>query len=431
MNNQKQKKINNKKDKVSYVISNTKKIVILSLMFLMSIMIVVNTYATVNTISYSYLDVNLINQDPDPANPGGYVELRFKVEKLGNAEFDDVEFYLEAEYPFSFDASDEPLKKVGGWKGYSTGDNYYTLYYKLRVDENAIEDDYKLNLKTRYTSAGKWNNNQFIVRVGDSNDPNLQVGLIETQPLRLTADIDESELSVELMNIGKGDAENVIVDIVLPQGFTATYGYSYRSKLGTIENGDSKVAKFYIDTEEDLEAGVYSTELIVKYIEEDDEDNEYTEKVIPFDIIVLDKPSFKILEYKIEPQNPMPGDDVVLQAVILNSGKDSDSVSFRVLKDSSQPFNFDEKSDYVGTLDKDQRGDALLRFTIDDDANVKEYIMDVEMRGVYDNEVYVNSDTIKINLANKGFSMKNLLTAIVVILGIVGLIFYFYTKNKK
>src|SRR3989344_3612728 len=47
------------------------------------------------------LTVTFLSQDPDPVEPGSYVDLRWKVENLGTQELQDVQFVLDVDYPFS------------------------------------------------------------------------------------------------------------------------------------------------------------------------------------------------------------------------------------------------------------------------------------------------------------------------------------------
>ena len=90
--------------------------------------------------------VTLMNQQPDPADPGSYLELRWSVENYGIDPADSVLFELVPEYPFSLDYGQNAtryLTKIAGSDDYS-----YTLYYKVRVDENAVEGNNEIKLLT-------------------------------------------------------------------------------------------------------------------------------------------------------------------------------------------------------------------------------------------------------------------------------------------
>ncbi|MCK4883467.1 MAG: hypothetical protein KAS30_01220, partial [Candidatus Diapherotrites archaeon] len=261
---------------------------------------------------FAYLKATFLNQDPDPAEPGKYVELRWKIEKFGSDELEDVTFVLEPQYPFSFDSSDVPEKNIGSWIGYSGEKFFYTLYYKIKVDENAVEDTYPIILKYK-GSSNNWASYEYDVFVQKKDKPEFVLGSMITSPTKLVADTEDAELKIELQNIGDGDAENVKVEIELPQGISATYGYSDQSNLGSIESGAGKTASFFVDVDESMISGEQKAKLIVSYKEESDEDNEYKTKILDLSIPVKDKPLFEVSNVKSNPEQIKAGDVVELR----------------------------------------------------------------------------------------------------------------------
>ena len=49
--------------------------------------------------SSSNLRVTLVNQEPDPAEPGSYMDVRFRIENYGSGNAEFVEFEIIPEYP--------------------------------------------------------------------------------------------------------------------------------------------------------------------------------------------------------------------------------------------------------------------------------------------------------------------------------------------
>ena len=202
--------------------------------------------ATDDKYNYAKLTETLLNQDPDSVEPGNYVELRFKIEKEGNDELTSIQYELVPEYPFSFDGSDSAIKTLNDWIGTSDDKEYYTLYYKLKVDEDALEGTYELKLYQTSANTPNKKEIKFDVRVEEKKSPELIVGKVITTPSKLIADYDEALIKVEIVNVGDETAEQVIVDMVLPQDFEESFGYSTRVNLGSIEAGESKYAEFYV-----------------------------------------------------------------------------------------------------------------------------------------------------------------------------------------
>ncbi len=338
----------------------------------------------------STVHVYFMNQDPDPADAGKDVELRWQVIVTKVGKIENLEFYLEADYPFLFEAGDGPLKSLGTVVATGEVEHYYVLYYRLRVADNALKGDYNVSLKWP-DGEGGWTKKYFTLRV-DPERPDFVIGALRTLPERLVEDTDEALLKVEVANIGEGDAENVKARLTLPHGFNASYAYSDEDALGTINESGSKTAHFYIDTEEGLKSCEYNATITLTYKEEDDEENEYKTKTIPLKIPIKRSPYLIIESVETTPATIHPGTDANLLIRVKNTGsEEAEAVSLRVFKDSTQSFEYDEKSDFVGKLKPGEIGEALIRVEIKDDAAPKKYLIDTELRALE-----TNTDTIVI-----------------------------------
>ncbi|MCK9292631.1 MAG: hypothetical protein WCY27_00405 [archaeon] len=412
-----------------------KKMLLLSVLFLLVISLFTNSvYANIgDTVK---IDAILLNQDPDPAQPGDYLELRFKIEKTGNMDVSNLQFKLETKYPFSFDSSDDAIRNFGTWKGQSGNVGYYTLYYKLLVDDDAIKGDYELNLKYTFNDTGVWGVKKFDIRVGEKVKPNFILGTLITSPSKLLSDVDEAELSIEITNIGNGNAENVIFEMELPKGFTSTYAYSERANLGLISGGSTKIAKIYLDIGDEVPSGEHVAKVNISYKEENDSKNEYKTKTLFLDIPIKKKPKFEILSVDlIGDVEVNAGDKVSLKIKIKNVGsKDADSVSLRIFKDSTQPFEFIEKSDVVGNLKVGETGEAIIVFEVDKTAAFKKYILDLEIRSIDGDSVLLDNKSITVDVAKEvSKNSSNLVPIIVgiVILFLVIMVSYNFGKKKN
>jgi len=380
-----------------------------------------------NGASSDTLNILLLNQDPDPAEPGKYVELRWKVTKNTVGILDKAVFELKPEYPFSLDASETAVKEIKSI-GPTGTDDYYILYYKVFVDPEAIEDDYDLELAVSINSVITYKTS--TIRVADSEIPELVTGMIRTEPSKLMPDSADNKLNVELLNVGEDDAELVVATLSLPKGFENTYSYSSISSLGTIAGGASKTATFYIDVDDDVVAGSYPALLTLNYREEGD--TALISQELPIKLEVKNKPMFKVTNVSFEPAIIYAGDKVTMKVSLINVGsKDAESISLRAFKESSQPFDFEEKSDFIGKLAAGQEGTAVIVFTVEDDAASKEYLMDVEVRSIYNGDVFTQQDTVGVDIFAKksGFLSKYWLAVVLVIAAII-LVVYFTVKKK-
>ena len=375
------------------MIKNIVRIIILAVMVFGTV-----TFAAAATES-AYTKATLLNQDPDPAEPGDYVELRWKVVKYGNGELENVTYKLDVDYPFYFDKIDEPVKKLGSWDGYSDEEEYFTLYYKVMVDDDAEEGTYEVDLITDSGGDVTKQRKEYEIRVDEKDKPDFVIGSIQSEPVKLVSGADEAKLAVEVVNVGDGQAENVRTVLNLPPSFESSYSYSDRDVLGSLEGGNSKIAEYYVDINDTAQAGAYNATLELGYSKSDDDDDEYYKTTIPVQIEVKSKPMFDVVDYHTEPEIVKQGESADLRVTVKNTGsEEGESVSVKVFKESSQPFEFEDKSDYVGRLKPGQTGEAVLSFNIDDDADVKSYLMDLEIRSIDDNEVFLDDEIVKIRV---------------------------------
>ncbi|MGV8169488.1 MAG: COG1361 S-layer family protein [Candidatus Nanoarchaeia archaeon] len=387
--------------------------------------------------SEAYVSEKFLNQDPDPAEPGKYLELRWQVIKYGDDEIKNITYELEEAYPFSFDSSDSGVKVLGSWSAASAEDEYYTLYYKVKVAEDAIEGDYDIKLKATVVRNSKAVDKitEYKIRVGDKKRPELVIGSISTSPSKLVSDTEEAKLLVEVENIGNSDAYNVRADLVLPKGFTTTYSYSDSDNLGTIAAGQSKTATFYVDVDKSVKSGLYPTDLKLRFKEDLDE-TDYFSDSLDIDLSVLSRPIFEIVSVETSPGELVPGAAVEMKIKVKNTGgKDADSVSIKAFKESSQPFDFDEKSDFIGNLAAGETGEAIIKFTVEKDAVPKKHILDLEVRSISENNVVLDTVTVPLEVKPKTgrgsdfFSVKNI-AIIVLLLGVLFLGYRLYAVSK-
>ncbi len=378
------------------------------------------------------IQAKFMSQDPDPADAGKDVDLRWQVVNTISTPVDNLRFHLDADYPFLFEAGDSPDKDMGPSAGTNDNQVFYVLHYKLRIADNALKGTYNVTLS--WDTGEGWTKKEFPVYV-DPKRADFVVGALVTSPEKLIADTKEAKLSVDINNIGKGDAENVKVKLILPSGFSPSYSYSDEDSLGIIAEGGSKTATFYADVDENIKEGDYNARLVVTYKDENDENNTYRTKTLDLDIPIKPAPYLIVESVTTAPENLAAGNKAKIYIKVKNTGnKKAESVSLRVFKDSSQPFEFAEKSDFVGKLEPGESGDAVLGVTVDTNAEAKKYLLDVELRGIDEkNNVVIFSRTLPltINPETKGSPLGSagLLGSLVVVVGVV--VASYYLKNGR
>jgi hypothetical protein len=375
------------------------------------------------------VNANFMSQDPDPADAGKDVDLRWQVVNTQSSTIDNLKFHLDVGYPFLFEAGDSPDKDLGASAGTNDNQVFYVLHYKLRVADNAIKGTYNVTLN--WDTGEGWTKKDFPVYI-DPKRADFVVGALVTSPDKLIADTKEATLSVNIDNIGKGNAENVKVKLIMPAGFKPTYSYSDEDSLGIIETGGSKKADFYVDTDENLKEGDYSAKLEITYRDVNDEANTYRMKNLTLSIPIKPAPYLIVESVTTIPAKLIPGDKAEFRINVGNNGTEkAESVSLRVFKDASQPFEFDEKSDFVGKLEPGENGDAVLKVTVDKNAAAKKYLLDVELRGIDEkNNVVIFRRTVPITV-NPGTNSTSPLAVMGIFVVVGAVVAGYYLKKKK
>lgn len=180
-------------------------------------------------------NINLVSQDPIPANPNSYVKVVFEVSDLGNCQ--GLAVRLNPEYPFSLDPGYNSIQTIQA-NPYSPGyQSIWTIPYTIRIAEDALEGEY--SLKLQYSRGSGTNFDNYI-------EEGFNISIIDTQT-DFDAIIQEasgSQVSLGIVNIGKNTANSVIVKIPQQENFRAS-GTSEQI-VGNLAAGDYTIVSFNI-----------------------------------------------------------------------------------------------------------------------------------------------------------------------------------------
>jgi hypothetical protein len=181
----------------------------------------------------SLLNISIVNQDPYPAEPGGYVDLMFKLENWGTDSASNVAVQLLPAYPFSLDPGVNDTVSIGTINGFQTDEKAAMVKYKVRVDKDAVDGTSEIKVLYTYDS-GISVEKTFDVSV---SNPRTDFDVV-------VQDITSPSVTLAIANIGAHDGYAVIVGIPDQDAFRAT-GTS-RTILGNLNAGDYTLATFQV-----------------------------------------------------------------------------------------------------------------------------------------------------------------------------------------
>ena len=383
-------------------------ILLLSALFIGSVAAQTQQTTTSSNGPSTNLEATFINSDPVPLQSGEDGDLTFKIVNNGNIEAEDVRVQLVDNYPFEL----KPDRK----RNYSLGTVARGQEYQISTEVLIAEDapDGANNFKAKIIQGDFIKTVNIPVEV-QSEDINLNLANLRTQPQQLMPDTENNIMTVEVVNNGEKTAENTILNLDLPEYFDRTSSFSSRQALGNIQPGQVKPAEFNFDVSEDASSGPITLEGSLSYTS-GDSSSEVTEDV-SFNVNLEGRPQFEITEVQ---SNLQTGSTRELRLTVENTGdEDSSSTRIRVLDSSDQPFTYDSSSQYIGTLEPNQSGTAVFEVETDSSASAKDYLIDFEVRGVKGSEVFVEDSTVEASVTN-GESESSLLMPVVILLIILG-----------
>ncbi|MBS1266637.1 MAG: hypothetical protein MAG795_00605 [Candidatus Woesearchaeota archaeon] len=410
-----------------------KKEILIGFMFLMLMSIVYADTPTGRISESVNLQVTLLNQNPDPVQPGSYVEIRFQAENLGVYDAKDVVFELLPSYPFKLEPGDSTKREIGTLKGRATGQDAAVVYYKLIVDKDAVEGDNELDLRYSLDDGKSWVLlDEFDIRV-QTIDAVVGITSVETVPKKLEPG-KVGKIMVELQNM----ADSLTEDIALKFDFSSDdmpfvpVNSASEKKIRSLAAGESTKFEFDIMVLADAESQTYKVPIEVRYIDESDTLYNKTDII---GVVVGSTPEM----------------DVYIEDQTVYSSASSGEVSVKFVNKGVTDIKFlsvelAESDDlqvistplvYIGDLDSDDYENAdfniYVKKTKEDyvqiplkleyaDANNEEFVQEVDLQM----RLYSGAELKKFGLVK---SSKTGL--IIIILVVVGGGIYLYRKKKK
>lgn len=376
------------------------------------------TTPSVNSGSSTNFQALLVNTDPVPIQSGESADFTFKIRNRGDTEAEDVEVQLINQFPFQV----KPDRQVN----YSLGDlapgQEYQISTEVLVAEDAPDGSNDFEVKIIH---GDFSVTKDVPVEIQSQDIELNLANLKTTPTTLTPDTEDAKMSVQVVNNGEKTAENTVLNIELPENFKETSTFSKRQAIGNIAPGQVKTAEFTFDIEDTAEKGDVEIPAELKYSTSDDTSSRVTEST-EFSFYLSGKPQFEV--ENMESNLKVGENSRELTLTVRNTGSDkSSSTRIRVLDSSDLPFDYSSSSQYIGTLEPNQTGEATFTVDTESEATVKDYLIDFEVRGVKDTQVYVEDETVQVSVENgsqkSGISLSFI--AVVILILLAGGLYYF------
>jgi len=355
----------------------------------------------------------LLTADPYPVQSGDDAEVSFKIQNRGNTEAENVEVEIMDTFPFELKPDRKRTYNVGT---VAPGESYY-ITSEVLVSEDA--PDGNNSFEVRITN-GDFSKVEKIPLSVQSDQINLNLANLKTSPNELVADTQDNTLSVDVVNNGEKTAENVVLELDTPTFFESQSSFSTRQALGNIGPGEVKTGEFSFDISENASKGQIEVPGTISYTSSDSS-AEITEDT-SFKAFISGRPSYEITSVSSDLKQGSQG---TITVGVENTGSEkSSSTRVRVLENSDLPFSFSSSNKFVGSLEPGDSGTVVFDASVESDATPKDYLMDFEIRGVKDTEVFVSEkvETVEVTSSeSSGGSMLVPIAALIILVGATGI----------
>lgn len=377
------------------------------LALLLAILLTASTLATAAEGPSVDLDGTLLTTDPHPVESGEDARVSFKIRNTGNSAAEDVKVEILDSYPFELKPDRKQNYSLGTVR---PGESYYITTYVLVAEDSP---DGENDLRIRITNDDFSRTESIPVTV-QSEDIELNLANLETSPSALMPDTEDNQMTLEVVNNGEKTAENVVVELQLPDPFQETSSFSTRQSLGNVEAGEVKSAEFSFDLSENISTGMWRIPGTISYTASDNTPE--IEEEVSFETFISGKPQYRIDSVSSDLRTGSSG---TIEVKVTNTGSEkSESTRVRILDNSDLPFSFDSSNRFMGSLRPGDTGTVVFDVSVENDANAKEHLLDFEIRGVKDSEVFVEEKVRAVDVRD-GERGQNLPLIPVAVLGVL------------
>ncbi len=320
---------------------DTKRLGIFLLFIILSISLV--SAAVDASQFYATLD----SQRPEPVGPGNYVELRFTVENRGETQ-NKIIFELLPEHPLSLLESDDGTRDAGTILGNQYDENALQLYYKLKVDPQAVAGNATVKLRYKIATGVYVQFDEFKITIREPH-AFLTIDVVDTEPQELLPGR-VGYIKVGLSNYAKFTMRNVWLTLDTEDMPFSGFESSNERFIPKIDAGETIYETFKVIVDGDAESKVHNTPIKLEY--EDDIGTEY-DRDVEVGLVVNERPKYLM---NIE-ESTVLYEDQTGEVVFSISNTGTADMNFAILEllpaDNEEYEVISAPKVYVGNLESD------------------------------------------------------------------------------
>lgn len=208
------------------------------------------------------ISVNLLNQDPDPVNPGDILEVRISIENTGYTDIENCYLEIKPEYPFRALSGEKLVESIGTLGKRSEDDRRKVVKFKVGIENDVNEGKYPL--KVYLYSTGSKNKISLTreLTIDIDSESNAEIEYINVEKL---VPGEKTRLIFGIKNVGNSPLKNSMFswecanDVILP------VGSSNVKHINLIDVGETANVSFEVLTNVNTKPGLYKLDMILTY----------------------------------------------------------------------------------------------------------------------------------------------------------------------
>jgi hypothetical protein len=384
----------------------------------------------VDVAAGSLLELGGYQVSVDELKAGDNIQLSLTLKNTGEADALDVTSYLgmpkdgspvntgiNLELASAFTVLGTVDKKVGDIPSDSTG----VVGMVIHIDEDVESKAYTLPVTAEYEDgSGTEHTDVFYVGVYVTGERKLTITNFESDPGEIHSDEEDVEFTGNIENQGTEQVKNVKVTFEPQFPLKNARSYVQAKEVGALKGASSVDFTFYADVEDNVDPQQANVNFILDY----EIGGQGFHDEIAYTIDILEHPHF-VVQSQAPPTQPTSKS--VAKVTVDNIGSKCDGVTVIVLEKRGQPFEFEDKSAYIGDLDKGDRGVASIAYTVEEKASPQPHIVPIEIRCTKNDDVLVFDKAMKLEVAQQ---VGGGLSAVTGLAGLALIAFIVYTAYK-
>jgi hypothetical protein len=221
-----------------------------------------SAFAATDSSNSKIIGVNLVNQDPDPAIAGNIVEIRLGIENRGGKAAENIVMEINPKYPFEMVPGENPAQIIGSLKPYQDGKDLKIIKYKLRVDRDANQGRYELDILEYESGQKDKTRAERTVSIDVKNKESAEVIYIDKVEL---VPGKQTSLKFTINNVGSAPLRDLTFSWENEKGTILPVGSDDTKYIKYIDISDMAELTYDVIADSNAEPGLYKLRLSLKY----------------------------------------------------------------------------------------------------------------------------------------------------------------------